>query len=336
MASKFGEWETVESIGEGGQAQVFKVKNLKDGTVAALKRLKNSKRLGRFKTELEALQKVEHPNVIKLLSFDVDAEKPYLVMELIEGPTLADHLGEQWGTEHVDRLRLFAGIVEGVAAAHNAKVVHRDLKPDNILMKSWNGPAVVSDFGICYIEDGQRQTHTEEAVGPRLYMAPELEDGRLDEVKPASDIYSLGKVLWAILAGKQVFSREQHRADNFNLIKLRNDAKLEHVNRLLDRMIVADPASRFENATVLLERVKKTMHLVNHDYRVASAELRQTCMYCGEGTYQLRADRNTAVRNFGFEVVGNPDWRIYACDQCGHVNIFRLDYAAKKKDWWGQ
>jgi serine/threonine protein kinase len=320
-------------MGEGGQAHVFEVKDLRnDAPNRVLKRLKNLNRLGRFKAEIEAIERLDHPNVIKLIDYNLDDASPYIVLELLSGGTLGDRI-EGFAADPVCALRLFLDICQGVAQAHKLGIVHRDLKPDNILLRTPDGPAVVSDFGICHIEDGKRLTLTEEAVGPRLYIAPELEDGRADQVRPACDVYSLGKVLYSILRGRQVFARERHREDQFDLVKCSGNEGMEHVNRLLDRMIVAEPDRRLVDAAAVVEQVRRVVDLVKYDYRAVSGRRRQRCIYCGEGTYQVVAKDHNAVRNFGFGLVGKPDWRILVCDQCGHASLFRLERAARK-DWW--
>ena len=205
-------WEIVKSIGEGGQAHTFLVTDKKGSGEQSyvLKRLKNLKRVDRFKREIEAVRTLSHENIVQLVDFDLEAEKPYLVMEHCSGGSLAQ-AEPFWLKSPVDALEVFLQVCKGVVYAHSNKIIHRDLKPENIFLREKSGPAVVGDFGICYIEDdGSRFTLTEEAVGPRLYIAPELEDGKIDKVSDKSDVYSLGKLLYWLICG-QVFSREKYR-----------------------------------------------------------------------------------------------------------------------------
>jgi serine/threonine protein kinase len=233
-------------------------------------------------------------------------------------------------------LHLCAQICEGVAAAHQRGIVHRDLKPSNILLRQSEGPPVVADFGICYVEDGQRHTLTEEAVGPRLFMAPELEDGRAEEITPVADVYSLGKLLYWLIGGGQVFNREQHRDQRWNLTFICQDPSLEHVNRLLDQMIVYEPGQRLQFASQVARRARDVARLLRGGYRAVSPNIPQLCTYCGEGNYHLVARGNdTSIYNFGLNRVGQANWRVLACNQCGHVQFFRVDYA-QRKEWWGE
>lgn len=336
-------WEIVKSIGEGGQAHTFLVTDKKGSGEQSyvLKRLKNLKRVDRFKREIEAVRTLSHENIVQLVDFDLEADKPYLVMEHCSGGSLAQ-AEPFWLKSPVDALEVFLQVCEGVVYAHSNKIIHRDLKPENIFLRKKSGPAVVGDFGICYIEDdGSRFTLTEEAVGPRLYIAPELEDGKIDKVSDKSDVYSLGKLLYWLICG-QVFSREKYREEKWDLkgknednILGWNNIYLEHVNRLLDLMITHDPEERrnLSNIVILTRRAKR---LIEKEFTPVDSGIRQPCLYCGQGYYVNRVATNpTSVRNFGFNAVGTSDWRVFTCNMCGHVQSFRVDYA-KQKEWWGE
>lgn len=342
MSQIYGDrWKVRKSLDEGGQAYAFLVSDEKgEGEVLyVLKRLKNINRVQRFKREVETVRNLKHENIVRLIDFDIDADNPYLVTEHCSGGNLAQ-AKPFWHDSPVKALEIFQQICSGVAYAHSQGVVHRDLKPQNIFLRTKGGPAVVGDFGICYIEDdGTRLTLTEEAVGPRLFMAPELEDGRVNCISPRSDTYSLGKILYWLLSGGRIFSREKHRKQNwdlkgYNLDSLLgwNNIYLEHVNRLLDLMIVDNPEDRrgVENILILSRRVTG---LVKREYNPIGKDIPQPCTYCGQGSYALRAKRGVDVRNFGFQTVGGSDWRILACNVCGHVQVFRVDFSARK-DWW--
>lgn len=117
---------------------------------------------------------------------------------------------------------MFIVIANAVNHAHSQRVVHRDLKPANIFLQTPTFRPLVGDFGLCYVQDDgddERQTDLEEAVGPRFFMAPELEDGRADVIAPSADVYSLGKLLYWMLTGR-IFSREKLRDDRWNLTKV--------------------------------------------------------------------------------------------------------------------
>lgn len=336
-----GRWEIVESLGEGGQAHTFLVKDIRGDGAAhyALKRLKNLDRLDRFKREIEVIRNLSHENIVALVDFDLDADRPYLVTEFCEGGNLSE-VEPFWQDSPLTALEIFRQICEGVDYAHSYGVIHRDLKPENIFLKSNLGPAVVGDFGICFLEeDGSRVTLTEEAVGPRLFISPELEDGRINDVTVKSDTYSLGKLLYWLLSGGRTFSREKHRERAYDL-RIYDDTSplgwsniyMEHVNRLLDRMITNDPEDRREVGAIKILLVR-TMKLVEKEFTPIVSDAGKPCTYCGRGIYQLKAKDNIEVGNFGFVPVGAPDWRVMVCSECGHVQSFRVDYA-KRQEWW--
>jgi serine/threonine protein kinase len=343
MVTLFGDrWEIQAALGEGGQSHTFTVVDRQGppDQLYVLKRLKNIRRLERFRREIEALHTLNHENIVRLVDFDLEGNRPYLVTEHCAGGSL-DRAAPFWKDNPKQAFRLFDQICAGVEFAHSNNLIHRDLKPANIFLRSDTGPAVVGDFGICYLDDeGQRLTLTEEALGPRLYMAPELEDGRLNAISPKTDTYSLGKLLYWLLSGGQIFSREVYRDERWDL-KVRNEDSLlgwtnlylEHANRLLDLMVVHDPDQRrrVSNIRILARRASR---LISDKFTPISPGLPQPCTYCGVGQYTTRArGADLAVENSGFKLVGNPDWRIFTCNECGHVQAFRVDLA-DKKEWW--
>lgn len=334
-------WEVIESLPEGGQAHTFLVRDVKGGgqTKYVLKRLKNPNRLERFRLEIEAIRNLSHENIVQLFDFDLESESPYLVTEYCSGGSLSQ-AEPFWHNSPIKALEIFKQICEGVAYAHSRDIIHRDLKPDNIFLRTCSGPSVVGDFGICFIEEaGNRITLTEEAVGPRLFIAPELEDGRIDRISPKSDTYSLGKILYWLLSGGKVFSREKHREPGWDLKGQNpnypsgwNNIYMEHINRLLDVMIVSDPWIRIpvENILKVLPDITRW---VEKEFTPIDKNIKKPCAYCGYGYYVLKAKGANDIRNFGFNPVGAPDWRIFTCDKCGHVQAFRVDMA-QRKDWW--
>lgn len=344
MAKKYGDrWEVQKHLGEGGQAHTYIVKDVRGGgdDEYVLKRLKHPDRISRFRAEIEAIRNLSHENILKLIDFDLGNAKPYLVTEYCKGGSLSQ-CEAFWSDSAVEALQLFQNICTGVAFAHTQGVIHRDIKPDNIFLREVSGKPVVGAFGICLLEKTDaRMTLTQEVVGPRNYMAPEVEDGRLDQVTPKVDSYSLGKLLYWLLSGGQIFSREKHRDPRWDLKGKNQDTLLgwnniymEHVNRLLDKMITHDPDDRYP-ADTILTLCRRVTRLVAREYNPIAPDILQLCTYCGMGHYVQKAKSTPSqVHNFGFNAVGSSDWRIYTCNECGHVQAFRVDYAQRKKDWW--
>jgi serine/threonine protein kinase len=337
---KYGKWIIDRSLPEGGQAHTFVVyaEDDREKKPFVLKRLKNKERIGRFFVEIQAVRSLSHKNVLQVIDFDPEADRPYLVTEYCENGALSEKLELLSAMPLLERLRMFDQICEGVAHAHGHNITHRDLKPENIFLRGDMTP-VVGDFGICHVADGgERFTLTEEAVGPFRYMAPEIEDGKTDSVQPCADVYSLGKLLYWMLSGR-TFAREKHREGNFDLAKNTHGSEYHLINQFLDRMIVADPARRINTAKQVLEELRVLIDKIEQRAHCIDINTPQPCLYCGIGYYQIIANqtphgRTTGnVQSFGFTAYGGSQWLIMVCDHCGNVQIFRTDYVKDKKIW---
>jgi serine/threonine protein kinase len=147
------------------------------------------------------------------------------------------------------RLGLFHAICLGVGHGHQNGIVHRDIKPLNIFLRADHTP-VVGDYGLCYLADGQELTTSQEAVGARFYIAPELEHGPVERPQPYSDVYSLGKLLYWLMSGGRMFAREGHRSPGYNLLKA-DDSAWYFIYDLLDITITADIHKRPDNANTV-------------------------------------------------------------------------------------
>ncbi|HJT29252.1 MAG TPA: serine/threonine-protein kinase [Pyrinomonadaceae bacterium] len=341
MAQIYGKrWKVQSSLNEGGQAHTFLVTDVNESTSSSyvLKRLKSLKRIDRFKREVDACLSLNHTNILKIEDKELESEPPYFVAEYCRGGALSQSPILQ--RPLLQKLRLFGSICEGVQHAHSQNIIHRDLKPDNIFLRDDLEP-VVGDFGLCFVdEDGERVTMTDEQIGSRFYMAPELANGRTEDITPASDVYSLGKVLYWMIAGR-IFDREVHRTEYFDLTKNQTAPDLFFVYELLDKTIIEGPSKRLSNAGELLNLVNKTIRLIEKKAHVLNLDTPQECNYCGLGFYKVIADStsmndrsgSTDVHNFGFTLVGMPQWLIMVCDHCGHVQIFRPDHVKSDNPW---
>ena len=271
---KYGAWIVAneKNQGRGGQGTMFHV--YRDGdetrTCYALKRFTGNDRfrnqIHRWRREVEAGLRLSHHNLTRLICYDLDGPKPYLVTELCVGGDLSKPAILR-GKTLIERLRFFRGICEGVAYAHGEGVVHRDLKPANIFLRA-DGTPVVGDFGLCFLgEEQDRVTQVEEAVGARFYMAPELESGRAERVDPSADVYSLGKVLYWLLAARE-FAREQHHEPQYDLTRNQATSDFAVVYDLLDRMIVVDSAARLRDGAEVVRELEKVVQRIEARRRV--------------------------------------------------------------------
>lgn len=332
-------WKIVDSLPEGGQGWTYRVKRTSesDQTLHVLKRLKNRKRLARFQKEIEALRKLSHPGILRIVeTFDNDA---IYVAEYCEKGDLAKYALS--GVPFLDRLRLYREVCDAMAAAHRANIIHRDLKPQNILVRA-NGSLAVGDFGLCLdlteIED--RPTSSLEAVGPRHYMAPELEDGRDPDPKPSSDCYSLGKLLYFILCGRS-FARERHAEGSNDLRTSDPNPHLHFAYEVLNRTIATNPHDRYQNATELLRAIDGVIMRIEQDAHVLDMRIPQHCLYCRNGHYGIRLYNPSKLAGFSEPKVGDSygfwgtnqlehkSWMVLVCDNCGNTQMFRPDIAGR-------
>ncbi len=199
-------------IAAGGMGAVFEATDLTRGRPVALKILhpelttdRDVRR--RFRRESSVLVALSHPNVVRVLDIGTDGDWVYSVMELLEGETLADHLGGRALTP--DALRpLLDGMAAGLTAAHAHGVIHGDLKPANVFLRSDEAGAArvkLLDFGLSKVLGLERLTRTGELIGTPSYMAPELLTGK-GELDERIDTYALGVILYEALTGERAFS----------------------------------------------------------------------------------------------------------------------------------
>lgn len=197
MAKKnFGDrWKIIENVGEGGQARTYRVRDRRDGSTQwILKELKNRKRLARFEREILALEALDSPRIPKTEDYSVEVPAFHVSKDLRTNLNKYA-LSNPFDIDHA--LSLFEQIVLAVRDAHSAGVVHRDIKPDNIVVSPDGTKGYLIDFGICQYSEGELTLlTTDEAFGNPAFAAPETSLGREEDPGPPCDIYSLGKVLY--------------------------------------------------------------------------------------------------------------------------------------------
>lgn len=205
-------WEVEAQLGKGGMGSVYRCRHLGDGRRAAIKLLAKERAFdaharARFRREAEILASLNHPNVVRVHSVELDAHPPHLEMELVEGFTLGALLHNQGALDPAVALFYLRQLVDASTHLHAQGIFHRDLKPDNILVTPDGGLKVV-DFGLAVATRGPRLTHRDSThFGTVAYCPPEwMEPGRLDG--QVWDLYSLGVVAWEMLTGEQAFATE--------------------------------------------------------------------------------------------------------------------------------
>ncbi len=211
-----GHLQILSCVGRGGMSVVYKAKDLLLYRTVAVKVLRSHsavpKGIKRFRYEAVAASKLDHPNIVRVYKFNVPEQgQPYLVMDYLEGSSLAEFIAKNGAIELRRTISIMTKVCEGLEHAHKAGVIHRDLKPGNImLVKDQDGQQSVKivDFGIAKMlhnedEDSPSLTRTGDLVGSPLYMSPEQCHG--EPVDKRSDIYALGCVMYEMLTGKPPF-----------------------------------------------------------------------------------------------------------------------------------
>jgi serine/threonine protein kinase len=237
-----------ERLGDGGTASVFRADDLELGRTVAIKVYGPESEVSdadRRQREARALAGLRHPAIVTLFDARLDATPPYLVLEFVDGETLARRIG-RGALPAVEARLIGAAAASGLAAAHDAGIVHRDVKPANIVIPNDSSPAEARllDFGIAHALGGSRATSVGSVLGSAVYVSPEQARG--EEVTPASDVYSLGLVLIECLTGRPPFSGSTPEVLAARLVqppKL-DDPALAADAALLSRMTALEAADR--------------------------------------------------------------------------------------------
>jgi serine/threonine protein kinase len=216
--------------------------------------------LRRFRREVAAAQKIEHPNVVPVLAHGDEGGLPYLVQRLIPGGSLAERIAAEGTLGLATTLDLLAGAAAGIDALHAGGLVHRDIKPANILLDGET--AYVSDFGLAKDSQASNLTRPGQALGSLDYMAPEQIRG--EDVSPATDIYALGCVFMECLTGKPPFGGRPSMRVLFahlqdpppDLAELRPDLPAE-VGRAVARAMEKEPVDRPASAAGYVQAVAR-------------------------------------------------------------------------------
>ena len=275
----------------------------------------------RMKSEIETIRKISHPSLLPILDENIDER--WYVTKFFSGGTLASK-PDLYQNRVLDSLRALRPVTEAVAKLHQVDVVHRDIKPANVFIDQV-GRLVLGDCGLAFkLEIADRMTETFENVGSRDWMPAWAMGLRLTEVQPNFDVFSLGKVLWAMIAGQPILQLWYHHKPQFNLGEMFPDNEsIAFAQKILDRTVVEEPTDCLKNATELLASVDWAIEALTMKFRIVDGDLIRKCLVCGTGNYQQIVDHDVnQQRNFGLEVIAQPKFRIFVCDGCGHSQLF--------------
>lgn len=220
-----GRYEIQEVIGVGGMAVVYKAYDNIDDRIVAVKILKeeylaNEEFRRRFKNESKAIAVLSHPNIVKVFNVSYGDRLQYIVMEYVEGITLKEYIEQQGKLGIKESVHFSMQILRALQHAHDKGIVHRDIKPQNIMLLP-NGKIKVTDFGIARFSYSDTKTMTDSAIGSVHYISPEQARG--DTTDDRADIYSVGVVMYEMLTGQLPFQADS--SVSVALMQLQNDPK---------------------------------------------------------------------------------------------------------------
>ena len=257
-----GRYEIIGRIGGGGMAVVYKAVDSLLHRHVAIKVLSeslsnNSEFIRRFDREAQAAASLSHPNIVNVYDVGRDGYTHYIVMELVDGPTLKQHIIDNGALPVEEAVQIAIQICDGLAHAHENQIVHRDIKPHNILIGS-NGRVKVTDFGIARAATSSTITQTGSVMGSVHYFSPEQARGGV--VGEKSDIYSLGIVLYEMLTGELPFDGDsaisialKHLQEKVVDPRELNPNIPENIVRIVMRALEKDPEMRYTSAKAMMQ-----------------------------------------------------------------------------------
>lgn len=264
VSPKFGDYELLHEVARGGMGVVYRARQVSLNRVVALKtilagQLANDEEVSRFRTEAEAAARLDHPGIVPIFEIGQVEGQHYYSMGFVEGESLAQRLTRGLLPPRQAAL-LVKEVAEAVEYAHRRGIVHRDLKPANILLDSAGKPRV-TDFGLAKeLKRDRGVTGTGQILGTPSYMPPEQASGKLGEIGPRSDVYSLGAVLYCLLTGRPPFQAASP-LDVLMQVLDHEPVAPRLLNQSLDRDIESiclqclqkDPLQRYASAQLLVD-----------------------------------------------------------------------------------
>jgi serine/threonine protein kinase len=205
-------FEALEAIGEGGMSTVYKCRHRSTGEIVAVKLLsqevaRSPVLLKRFEQEFQVSRRLHHPNIVRMLDFGRDEAGPYLVMELVDGMSLGELIEREGALPEAEAVHLIAQVARGLEYAHTQGIIHRDIKPDNILLGT-DGQAKLTDLGLVkLVNEDMNLTRPGQGLGTPNFMAPE-QFSSAKTIDRRSDVYGLGATLYQAVTGTLPFEAE--------------------------------------------------------------------------------------------------------------------------------
>lgn len=261
-----GRYELIELIGAGGMADIYKAKDITEDRIVAVKILKNEFAgsedfLRRFRNESKAIALLSHPNIVKIYDVGFSEQIQFIVMEYIDGISLADYIKLQGVLKWKDAVYFTVQILRALQHAHDRGIVHRDIKSQNVMMLP-DGTIKVMDFGIARFNRETDKTLSEKAIGSVHYISPEQARGEMTDEK--SDIYSVGVMLYEMLTGQKPFDGEtpvaialQHMQTQPKPLREINSSIPEGLEEITLKAMQKEPSMRYQTAGEMINDIEE-------------------------------------------------------------------------------
>ena len=265
-------YEIIKSIGEGGMANVYLAKDTILDREVAVKVLRgdlstDEKFIRRFQREALSVSNLSHPNIVEVYDVGEEDGQYYIVMEYIEGKTLKQLLNKRGALTLPEVIDIMTQLTDGLAHAHEAYIIHRDIKPQNIMIED-NGTVKITDFGIAMAVNATQFTQTNSVMGTVHYLPPEQANGKGATVK--SDIYSLGILMYELLTGSVPFKGDnaveialKHMKEKLPSIRKQNPLIPQSVENIVIKACAKNPRNRYDTVKEMHDDIVDAMEREN-------------------------------------------------------------------------
>ena len=261
-----GRYELLELIGVGGMADIYKAKDITEDRTVAVKIMKNEfigseDFIRRFRNESKAIALLSHPNIVKIFDVGFTEKLQFIVMEYIDGITLTDYITKHGVLKWKDVVHFTMQILKALQHAHDRGIVHRDIKPQNVMLLE-DGTIKVMDFGIARFNRETDKTMSEKAIGSVHYISPEQAKG--DVTDERSDIYSVGVMMYEMLTGKKPFDGESpvaialmHMQSQAKKMSELNNSIPEGLEEITEKAMQKEPSKRYQTAGEMVKDIEE-------------------------------------------------------------------------------
>ena len=303
-----GRYEIKEIIGVGGMANVYKAYDSIDDRAVAVKILRdehmeNDELLRRFRNESKAIAVLSHPNIVKVYDVSFNEDIQYIVMEHIDGITLKEYIEQQKTLRWKEAVHFTVQILRALQHAHDKGIVHRDIKPQNIMLLE-DGTIKVADFGIARFARASQHTVTDKAIGSVHYISPEQAKGEITDEK--SDIYSIGVMLYEMTTGTLPFDADSPVSVALKQIQSQpkrprviNPDIPEGLEDITIRAMQKDPARRYQSAAEMLRDIDefKRDPSISFEYKYSEPETENIAKEVSNTKKKTKKIKDEQVRN---------------------------------------